>query len=154
VNSGLKYVGTFLIGLLAVVLGLQLDRWLFPWQPIKPPLASTAQVITIDIQDLGQGPQAAYATAHRLRHDSVRWVNHTGKHFLLEFRDDPATPDDDHCPLEVGCVLISVDSMATTGLYRVADRPDEHGKQIRFKYHSLTSPLKGPPGDPGMTVED
>jgi len=117
-------------------------------------LDSKPDILVIDIQDNGQGPQAADAAGHRLKHGYVRWVNHTSGKFLLEFVNDPNTSDDDLGPLDDGLIQIAVAPNQPTGLYPLADRANEHGKKIQFKYQSLWDPLSGPPGEPGMTVED
>ena len=146
-----KVVGWFLLMILAVLAALHLDATLFPFQKSVTP---QPRDLTITIDDKGQGAQATELTASRLHGDNVRWENHTNKSFELHFTDDPATSDDDSCPFKDGCITIVVSPNVPTGWFRIANRPAEKGKIIRFKYRSTTTPLSGPPGEPGMTVEE
>lgn len=151
----LKVVGWFLLMILAVVAALRLDHALFPAATVGPPPGLTPRDLTISIDDKGQGPQVTDLVASRAHRDNVRWENHTDKSFELHFTNDPSTPDDDSGPFPDACTsVIVVPPSACTGWYRIANRPGEHGKTIRFKYRSTTAPLSGPPGEPGMTVEE
>ncbi len=153
-NAVLKYLLLFVLGVVAVLLGLAMDRRLNP----KPAPGGIAGSVTpcpkshdITITDQGQGPQVAPITLSRKRADLVRWVNQTDKPFTLVFKPQATEAT---CPWEDGCIEIVVPPSKTTGFFRAANRTSEHGKSLTFNYYSSTTPLHGPPGEPGMTVED
>ena len=154
-NSAGKWLLCFVLAVIAVLVGLRLDHRFFPVAAVQPPPQEVPQcpkLVTVEIRVVNGSPQAPDVTLSRTRRDEVRWVNRTDREFLIEFLPEAATSG--RCPLEGGCIQIPVLPNSETGYYQVADRADEHGKRIRFKYHSTKAPLGGPPGEPGMTVED
>jgi hypothetical protein len=145
-----RYLGFLVLGLIIVLIGLRLDRIVFPVRPCPTP-----EYQSIDIADVGQGAQASEVVLHRSHPDLVRWVNHTDKAFHLVFKDKGADPDDNAGPFDELKQGITVAPKETTGYFRIEVRAADRGKVIRYSYTSDgTEPLKGPPGDPGMVVEE
>jgi hypothetical protein len=142
-----RIIVVIVVIVILVVIGNRIDGVLFPWEPC-------GKLLTIRIDTVQGAAQASALNAHRLANSYVRWDNRTASGFHLKFSNKP-TPDDDLGPIEDGIATeIEVLPNTPTGYYRIANRAAEKNKVIHFFYHSTTTPLSGPPGEPGMTVEN